>query len=99
MYIIYLTCKRKGPQVTTSPAKAISPEIKISKLTQNKRLKGIPVLWLLLLSLAAFAGILLASNVGPASSSSYLVLGNIVFMALILKGAEKSGRGMKCLSG
>lgn len=60
--------------------------------------KGIPVLWLLLLSLAAFAGILLASNVGPASSSSYLVLGNIVFMALILKGAEKSGRGMKTLA-
>lgn len=60
--------------------------------------KGIPVLWLLLLSLAAFAGILLASNVGPVSSSSYLVMGNIAFMAFVLKGAEKRGRGMKTLA-
>lgn len=53
------------------------------------------VLWLLLLSLAAFGGILLASNVGPVTSSSYLVLGNIAFMALTVRGAEKCGKGMK----
>lgn len=57
-----------------------------------------PVLWILLLSLAAFAGILLASNVGPVSSSSYLVIGNLAFAALTLKGAEKKGKGMKVLA-
>lgn len=62
------------------------------------RERGTAVLWLLLLSLAAFAGILLASNVGPVSSSSYLVIGNLAFAALILKGAEKRGRGMKVLA-
>ena len=56
------------------------------------------VLWLLLLSLATFAGILLASNVGPVSSSSYLVIGNLAFAALTLKGVEKRGRGMKTLA-
>lgn len=56
------------------------------------------ILWLLLLSLAAFAGILLASNVGPVTSSSYLIAGNMAFMALTLKGAEKCGRGMKNLA-
>ena len=56
------------------------------------------VLWLLLLSLAAFVGILLASNVGPVSSSSYLVIGNLVFVALTLKGVEKKGKGMKVLA-
>ena len=56
------------------------------------------VLWLLLLSLAAFVGILLASNVGPVSSSSYLVIGNLAFAALNLKGVEKKGKGMKVLA-
>lgn len=60
-------------------------------MTEN----GTSVLWLLLLSLGAFVGILLASNVGPVSSSSYLVIGNLAFAALILKGAEEKGRGMK----
>lgn len=60
--------------------------------------KGTVVLWLLLLSLTAFAGILLASNVGPVSSSSYLVIGNLVFVALTLKGAEGSGRAMKAFA-
>lgn len=62
------------------------------------RERGTAVLWLLLLSLAAFVGILLASNVGPVSSSSYLVIGNLAFAALTLKGAEKKGRGMKVLA-
>lgn len=65
---------------------------------EDIRERGTAVLWLLLLSLAAFAGILLASNVGPVSSSSYLVIGNLAFAALTLKGAEKSGRGMKNLA-
>lgn len=60
--------------------------------------RGIAVLWLLLLSLVAFAGILLASNVGPFSSSSYLVIGNLAFAALALKGAEKKGKGMKVIA-
>ena len=60
--------------------------------------KGTGVLWLLLLSLTAFAGILLASNVGPVSSSSYLVIGNLVFIALTLKGAEGSGGAMKAFA-
>lgn len=59
---------------------------------------GQRILWLLLLSLGAFAGILLASNVGPVSSSSYLVIGNLVFVALTLKASEKSGRGMGFLA-
>lgn len=66
--------------------------------TVDIRERGTAVLWLLLLSLAAFVGILLASNVGPVSSSSYLVIGNLAFAALTLKGAEKSGRGMKNLA-
>lgn len=55
--------------------------------------------WLLWFSLASFAGILIASNVGPVSSSSYLVWGNLVFMVLLLKAADKGGsmiRGLSC---
>lgn len=53
------------------------------------------VLWL---SLGAFVGILLASNVGPVSSASYLVLGNLVFCALAWKLANRKGTAMKNLA-
>lgn len=55
-------------------------------------------LWLLWLSLAAFLGILLASNVGPVSSSSYLIIGNLVFVALSIQAAEHRGIGIKGLA-
>lgn len=55
-------------------------------------------LWLLWLSLAAFWGILLASNVGPVSSSSYLIIGNLVFVALSIQAAEHNGIGIKGLA-
>lgn len=55
-------------------------------------------LWLLWLSLAAFWGILLASNVGPVSSSSYLIIGNLVFVALSIQAAERGGTGIKGLA-
>lgn len=54
-------------------------------------------LWLLWLSLAAFWGILLASNVGPVSSSSYLIIGNLVFVALSIQAVEHNGIGIKGL--
>lgn len=53
------------------------------------------ILWL---SFAAFLGILLASNVGPVSSSSYLVLGNLVFAALSILAAEPYGTAVKRLA-
>lgn len=56
------------------------------------------IMWALALSLAAFLGILLASNVGPVSSSSYLVIGNMVFVGLTLAAAKKCGRGMRMLA-
>lgn len=55
-------------------------------------------IWALWLSLAAFLGILLASNVGPVSSSSYLVIGNLVFVGLTFAAAQKCGRGMELLA-
>lgn len=55
-------------------------------------------IWMLWLSLAAFLGILLASNVGPVTSSSYLVIGNLVFAALSLLAAEKAKTAMKGLA-
>lgn len=55
-------------------------------------------LWLLWLSLAAFWGILLASNVGPVSSSSYLIIGNLVFVALSIQAVEHNGIGIKGLA-
>lgn len=55
-------------------------------------------IWLLWLSLAAFLGILLASNVGPVTSSSYLVIGNLVFVALSILASEKTGVAMKGLA-
>lgn len=76
----------------------VSGEGKIETAAGVFNREGTAVLWLLLLSLTAFVGILLASNVGPVSSSSYLVIGNLAFAALILKGAEKKGRGMKVLA-
>lgn len=55
-------------------------------------------IWMLWLSFAAFLGILLASNVGPVTSSSYLVIGNLVFAALSLLASEKAGTAMKGLA-
>lgn len=40
--------------------------------------------WLWWLSFAAFLGVLLASNVGPTSSASYLVIGNMLFAGMTL---------------
>lgn len=46
--------------------------------------------WIWWFSLAAFLGVLLASNVGPTSSASYLVTGNMLFVGLtLLMGSEK----------
>ena len=46
--------------------------------------------WIWWFSLAAFLGVLLASNVGPTSSASYLVTGNMLFVGLtLLIGSEK----------
>ncbi|MCH5279991.1 MAG: hypothetical protein J1E61_00875 [Lachnospiraceae bacterium] len=54
-------------------------------------------LWGLILSGTAFAGILAASNVGPSSSASYLVVGNLLFMLFTLQLAKKRGRIMQVL--
>lgn len=67
-----------------------------------KRLRRTPrgwTMWTLFLSLAAFLGVLIASNVGPVSSSSYLVIGNLVFAGLTFAAAKRCGRGMKTLAG
>lgn len=56
------------------------------------------IMGLLLLSLGAFLGILLASNVGPVSSSSYLVVGNLVFLGLTFAEAKGCGKAMKMLA-
>ena len=64
----------------------------------EKKTEGIPALNLLLLSLAAFLGILIASNVGPVSSSSYLVIGNLVFVVFTYLAAQKCGSAMKMLA-
>ena len=46
--------------------------------------------WIWWFSFAAFLGVLLASNVGPTSSASYLVIGNMLFVGLTLFiGSEK----------
>lgn len=64
---------------------------------ENEDVKSLWI-WMLWLSLAAFLGILLASNVGPVTSSSYLVIGNLVFAALSLLAAEKAKTAMKGLA-
>lgn len=53
------------------------------------------ILWC---SLAAFVGILIASNVGPVTSSSYLVVGNMVFCFLTLQLAKNKGKAMQVLA-
>ena len=50
------------------------------------------ILWC---SLAAFVGILIASNVGPVTSSSYLVVGNMIFCFLTLQLAKNKGKAMQ----
>lgn len=65
--------------------------------TDGKIKVGSRSMGLLFLSLAAFLGILFASNVGPVSSSSYLVIGNLLFVVFTYLAAQKSGRGMKLL--
>lgn len=89
---------RKGEEVEGSDGKKAEILVNKKNEAEDDKKRGIAVLWLLLLSLAAFAGILLASNVGPVTSSSYLVLGNIAFVALTIKGAEKCGKGMKAFA-
>ncbi len=87
-------CHKKNGRIDRD----VSGEGKTETVTGDSNREGTAVLWLLLLSLAAFVGILLASNVGPVSSSSYLVIGNLAFAALILRGVEEKGRGMKVLA-
>lgn len=41
------------------------------------------------LQLFAFVGILISSNVGPSSSSSYLVIGNLMFASLLIEVTGK----------
>lgn len=89
---------RKGEEAGESNGEKAEIPVNKKNEAEDDKKRGIAVLWLLLLSLAAFAGILLASNVGPVTSSSYLVLGNIAFVALTVKGAEKSGKGMKAFA-
>ena len=50
------------------------------------------ILWC---SLAAFVGVLIASNVGPVTSSSYLVAGNMVFCFLMMQLAKNKGKAMQ----
>lgn len=47
--------------------------------------------YLLLVAFLAFAGILLASNVGPVSSSSYLVLGILALVPLLYSYGKEAG--------
>ncbi|MCM1159906.1 MAG: hypothetical protein NC412_01675 [Roseburia sp.] len=47
--------------------------------------------YLLLVAFIAFAGILLASNVGPVSSSSYLVLGILALVPLLYSYGKEAG--------
>ncbi len=51
------------------------------KLPGKRHQSNALILWL---SLGSFAGILLASNVGPVSSASYLILGNMVFVLMLI---------------
>lgn len=53
---------------------------------------------LLWFSLASFVGILIASNVGPVTSSSYLVIGNMVFCGLTVYLTKNRGKTMQVLS-
>lgn len=89
---------RKGEEAGESNGEKAEIPVNKKNEAEDDKKRGIAVLWLLLLSLAAFAGILLASNVGPVTSSSYLVLGNIAFVTLTVKGAEKCGKGMKAFA-
>lgn len=89
---------RKGEEAGESNGEKAEIPVNKKNEAEDDKKRGIAVLCLLLLSLAAFAGILLASNVGPVTSSSYLVLGNIAFVALTIKGAEKCGKGMKAFA-
>ena len=66
------------------------------KEKENKE-KGHPYLWGLILSAAAFVGVLAASNVGPTSSASYLVAGNLFFMLFTLLLAKERERLMQIL--
>lgn len=54
--------------------------------------------WIWWLSLIAYIGILVASNVGPTSSASYLVIGNILFVGITLLIGKKQGKMTEMLS-
>lgn len=54
--------------------------------------------WIGWLSLIAYIGILVASNVGPTSSASYLVIGNILFVGMTLLIGKKQGKISEVLS-
>lgn len=54
--------------------------------------------WIWWLSLIAYIGILVASNVGPTSSASYLVIGNILFVGMTLLIGKTQGKMTEMLS-
>lgn len=54
--------------------------------------------WIWWLSLIAYIGILVASNVGPTSSASYLVIGNILFVVMTLLIGKEQGKLSEMLS-
>lgn len=54
--------------------------------------------WLWWLSFAAFLGVLLASNVGPTSSASYLVIGNMLFAGLTLLIGREQEKKIRILT-
>lgn len=64
---------------------------------EGNKEKKISFLWGLILSAAAFIGVLAASNVGPASSASYLVTGNLLFMLFTLLLVKKREKIMQVL--
>lgn len=54
--------------------------------------------WLWWLSFAAFLGVLLASNVGPTSSASYLIIGNMLFAGLTLLIGREQEKKIRILT-
>lgn len=63
---------------------------KLQKLQAGNNISELNRIWWL--SLIAYIGILVASNVGPTSSASYLVIGNILFVGLTLLIGKKQGK-------
>lgn len=70
-----------------------------NSITGTSKMNGLSELqWIWWSSLIAYVGILVASNVGPTSSASYLVIGNILFVGLTLLIGKKQGKMTEMLS-